>query len=86
MADVSQPSPPASCLAHFAATPIKFLGGRYNKHWLVETLQGQFVLREFAPGPLASADFECEVLRFLDERGWPVPVCLGAPLEKHERV
>jgi aminoglycoside phosphotransferase (APT) family kinase protein len=86
MADLSQPSPPGACLTHFAATPVQFLGGRRNQHWLVKTPHGQFVLREFADDTLASADYECKLLRLLHEREWPVPVRVGAPLEHHGQV
>jgi aminoglycoside phosphotransferase (APT) family kinase protein len=64
---------PACCRAVWSLTPVRYLGGRRNQHWLVERDGKPFVLRGYARESIESVEYELEVLRRLGQQGWPVP-------------
>jgi Ser/Thr protein kinase RdoA (MazF antagonist) len=72
---------PAACCEAMSLTPVRYLGGRLNQHWLVEIDGKPFVLRAYARGPIESAEYELEVLRRLGQQEWPVPEPVREPAE-----
>jgi Ser/Thr protein kinase RdoA (MazF antagonist) len=71
---------PAACRAALSLTPVRYLGGRLNQHWLVESDGRPFVLRAYAQKPIESVEYELEVLRRLGQQGWPVPEPVREPV------
>ena len=67
-------------MRHRGVTPIEYLGGRWNKHWVVESGGSRLVLRGYSPDPWDDIDYELEVLRRLRGLGWPVPVAVEEPV------
>ncbi len=61
-------------------TPIEYLGGRRNQHWLVESRGNRRVLRGYSEGPFPHIAYELEVLRRLLGLGWPVPEVTDEPI------
>ena len=76
------PTPiPGTFWAALSVTPVRYLGGRQNQHWLVESGGKPLVLRGYAREPIESVEYELEVLRRLDRQGWPVPEPIQEPAE-----
>jgi aminoglycoside phosphotransferase (APT) family kinase protein len=75
------PPIPAACWAALSLTPVRYLGGRLNQHWLVESDGKPFVLRRYAREQIESVEYELEVLRRLGQQGWPVPEPVQEPAE-----
>jgi aminoglycoside phosphotransferase (APT) family kinase protein len=80
------PSVPRTCLERLSVAPKRYLGGRMNQHWLVETSNCQLVLRGYAMEQCKSAEYELEVLRRLHDQGWPVPELVEAPILEEGRL
>ncbi|MCL2641682.1 MAG: aminoglycoside phosphotransferase family protein, partial [Phycisphaerales bacterium] len=82
----SIPFPPEKCLETMNIRPLRYLGGRVNRHWLVgrvesaESSDRKFVLQAYCGKRIASAAYEHEVMRRLHRLGWPVPEIVGNPL------
>jgi aminoglycoside phosphotransferase (APT) family kinase protein len=74
------PTIPAACRAALSLTPVRYLGGRLNQHWLVESDGKLFVLRGYVREPIESVEYEREVLRRLGQQGWPVPKPVREPV------
>lgn len=66
----------------------RFIGGRENKHWLVEAKGTRLVLRAYsrAQTRASSMGFELAVLRRVKDAGWPVPEPVREPLLAEERL
>jgi aminoglycoside phosphotransferase (APT) family kinase protein len=76
------PTPiPDSFWAALSLTPVRYLGGRLNQHWLVESGGKPFVLSGYVREPIESLKYELEVLRRLSQQGWPVPEPVQEPAE-----
>lgn len=73
-------------IRHWGLTPIAYMGGRLNEHWLVESGDSRLVLRGYAPEPLGDIDYELEVLRRLRAVGWPVSAPVQQPISLGERT
>lgn len=67
-------------MPHWGMTPINYLGGRSNEHWLVESGGSRLVLRGYASELFDDIDYELAVLRGLREQGWPVSVPVEEPV------
>jgi Ser/Thr protein kinase RdoA (MazF antagonist) len=90
--EASAPDRPRSdVLARFAVREVAPLGGRLNRHWLVEpagpaappAVAGRLVLRRWAAGlPPASLDYERRLLERLAALGWPVAPVVAGPIER----
>ena len=77
--DPGEPRPPESVLQRWGIAARAYLGGRANKHWLVESGAARLVLREYAEHPLADIPYELEVMRRVRDLGWPVPQIVAGP-------
>jgi aminoglycoside phosphotransferase (APT) family kinase protein len=73
-------------MQHWGVTPIDYLGGRSNEHWLVESEGSRLVLRGYSPEPFDDIDYELAVLRRLRDLGWPVPVAVEEPIYRGGRT
>src|SRR5258707_434354 len=82
--DGTPPTIPAPCWG--ALSPVRYLGGRQNQHWLVESDGEHFVLRRYAREPIESVEYELQVLRRLGQQGWPVPEPVREPTEHFGRI
>jgi Ser/Thr protein kinase RdoA (MazF antagonist) len=72
---------PEEVLAHFGVVARGVLSGNSEScHWLVEGPAGPAVLRRYPPEQFGDSQFELDVLRFLHDRGWPVPRPLSEPI------
>ncbi len=78
--------PSAEVLAHFRVRLVAPLGGRVNRHWLVDAQGKQFVLRRWGRSPLLDdvslhqepIAYEVRLVEALAASGWPVaPAVLG---------
>ncbi len=72
---------PEAVLSTIGARVFRFLGGRLNKHWLVEKCGDQLVLRRWSAQSLESIEYELQLVSSLKTIGWPV-----APLEQPEEI
>ena len=61
-------------------SPIEYLGGRFNQHWLVESRGSRLVLRGYSEEPFEDIVYELEVMRRLLALGWPVPAAIEEPI------
>ncbi len=77
--DPAEPRPPAAVLQRWGIAARGYLGGRANKHWLVESGGVRLVLREYAEHPLADIAYELEVMRRVRDLDWPVPQIVAGP-------
>lgn len=70
-----QPIPPdPDVLKHFGIDAVvSSLGGRFNKHWIVERREQRFVLRQWG-GTRNDAAYESRLLAEVAKRGWPLAV------------
>lgn len=81
--------PSNEVLAQFDVRLIAPLGGRVNRHWLVEAQGEQFVLRQWGQSPLIndtslnwdSISYEVRLVALLAELGWPVAATVAGPIE-----
>jgi aminoglycoside phosphotransferase (APT) family kinase protein len=73
-------------MRYWDATPIDYLGGRSNEHWLVESGRSRFVLRGYSAEPFDDIGYELAVLRCLRDLGWPVPVAVEEPIHRGGRT
>lgn len=78
MEDTIQPN--GDACVHFGVRVVEFLGGRLNKHWLVERGAEQLVLRRWAQ-PADSIAYELHLLERLAALGWPVAPAVAGPVE-----
>lgn len=76
----TSPQPSDEILTRFGLQLVASLGGRLNKHWLVEGQRKRYVLRRWAQ-PIEDIMYEVELMARLDELGWPVAVALEGPVE-----
>ena len=76
----SIPHPPQKCLEVMKIRPLRYLGGRVNRHWLVESSGQKLVLQVYCSEQVISAAYEHEVIRRLHGLDWPVPEIVGSPL------
>ena len=82
-----EPSP--EVLALFDVRLVAPLGGRINRHWLVEAQRVQLVLRCWGQSPLidsasshtASISYEVRLIKALAVLGWPVAPLVTGPAE-----
>jgi Ser/Thr protein kinase RdoA (MazF antagonist) len=72
--------PSAEVLEYFGARVIAPLGGRMNKHWLVEAGGERLVLRRWAQ-PADEIDYELRLLARVAALGWPVAPAMAGPVE-----
>ncbi|WP_219838261.1 phosphotransferase enzyme family protein [Paenibacillus sp. R14(2021)] len=57
------------------------LGGRLNKHWLVNLKGERFVLRQWSNGtPLEDVEYEVNLLASIAQLGWPVAAVIEGPV------
>lgn len=75
-----------AAMRHFGATLLDELGGRLNKHWLVNVGGERLVLCAYWPEPLGDIAYELAVLRSLCDAGWPVPTPVAEPLRLEGRT
>ncbi|MEM7112226.1 MAG: phosphotransferase [Chloroflexota bacterium] len=68
-------------LQHFGVQLVTLLGGRLNKHWLVETQDKRYVLRRWAQ-PIEEITYELRLLTHLAQLGWPVAAAVAGPIER----
>ncbi len=61
-------------------TPIDYLNGGHNQHWLVEHRGSRLVLRGYMKEPFEDIAYELEVMRRLAALGWPIPAVVEAPI------
>ena len=62
-------------------TPIEYLHGAHNQHWLVEYRGNRLVLRGYpVEPPFEDIAYELEVMRRLLAPGWPVPEVVEEPI------
>ncbi len=81
--------PSREVLAHFGVKLLAPLGGRINRHWLVEARGEEFVLRCWGLSPLLddmashteSIDYEVRLVASLAALGWPVAAAVAGPAE-----
>lgn len=81
--------PSSEVLALFGVRFVALLGGRINRHWLVDAQGKQFVLRCWGRSPLvddaalheASIDYEVRLVEALAALGWPVAPTVRGPIE-----
>ena len=66
--------------ARFGVQPITFLGGRHNRHWLVNRNTEQLVLRRWA-GAWDSIVYEIRLIERIAELGWSVAPVIAGPFE-----
>lgn len=83
---LSAACPSAEVLSHFGVGVVRELGGRVNRHWLVDLGGGPAVLRQYTAPPFGVVAFELRVLEALEVRGWPVPAPLAAPADLDGRT
>lgn len=75
--DGNMASPPDELLENLSVRLLASLGGRFNRHWLVEAHGERRVLRRWGPQPVESIRYEVSLLERLSAMGWPV-----APLDE----
>ena len=80
------PQPAAEALRRWGASPLEYLGGRSNQHWLVESQRSRLVLRGYPVEPLGDIAYELAVLSRLRAMGWPVPVLVEEPIQVEGRT
>ena len=72
---------PGEALAHFGVVALNVLGGNSeSRQWRVDGPTGLAVLRRYPPESFGDNGYELDVLRFLHDRGWPVPEPLSEPV------
>lgn len=67
-------------MQRYGVSALDYLGGRVNRHWLVESNRQRLVLRWYPDDSFDDIPYEIEVMRRLKELGWPVPVAVDEPL------
>lgn len=72
-------------LARFGVHVVAPLGGRLNRHWLVESRGKQLVLRHWCK-PRADIEYELRLLAAIAALGWPVAPAMDGPVELDEGV
>ena len=72
--------PSDEVLEWFGARVVESLGGRLNKHWLVQVGHEQLVLRRWSQ-PLDEIRYEARLLERLLALGWPVAPIVEEPVE-----
>lgn len=72
--------PPNEILSQFGVRLIEPLGGRLNRHWLVETWSERLVLRSWWQSA-DEIDYELRLVGQLAARGWPVAPTVAGPIE-----
>ncbi|HVX45307.1 MAG TPA: phosphotransferase [Mycobacteriales bacterium] len=72
---------PDSVISRYEIAVIEYLGGRANRHWLVQRGSERAVLRRYQRRPQGDVGYELAVLDGLNRRGWPVPVALADPID-----
>jgi len=84
--------PSAEVLASFGVRAVAPLGGRLNRHWLVEAHGDRLVLRRWAAPDddkaemVGTIDYELHLLTRLAALGWPVACAVAGPIEVGGRV
>ena len=84
--------PSGEVLARFGVRAVAPLGGRLNRHWLVDAHGERLVLRRWAdPGDAARrssarSSMSCACLSRVAALGWPVATALGEPVTLAGRV
>ena len=61
-------------------SPVRYLGGNHNRHWLVESGANLLVLRRYTDRHYSDLGYELEVLQRLHGLGWPVPQVIEQPI------
>jgi len=75
-------TPPRSVLDYFRIRVTADLGGRVNRHWLVDRSGQSLVLRRWPAGlDAANVDWEVRLLRDLASAGMPVSAVIDGPVE-----
>ena len=77
---------PDVVIRQWGIVPVSCLGGRQNRHWLVEYRHSQLVVRGYSVEAFPDIDYELDVLKRLDEAGWPVPVAVEDPIQVDGRT
>jgi aminoglycoside phosphotransferase (APT) family kinase protein len=67
-------------LAWFGVRLVAPLGGRLNRHWLVEAQGERYVLRRWAQ-PIEEIAYEVQLVARLAQLGWPVAPVVAGPVE-----
>ncbi|MYB49838.1 MAG: phosphotransferase [Dehalococcoidia bacterium] len=80
------PQIPDVVLQRWEISPVSYLGGRLNQHWLVEHRHSRLVVRGYSDGAFPHIGYELEVLARLDEAGWPVPTAVEEPIQVDGRT
>jgi Ser/Thr protein kinase RdoA (MazF antagonist) len=71
--------PSDEVLERFGVRVVAPLGGRLNRHWLVESRRGTLVLRRWSQ-PADSVEYELRLLARIAALGWPVAPAVEGPI------
>jgi Ser/Thr protein kinase RdoA (MazF antagonist) len=82
MGSVKSPNPqiPPEVIHHFGIASLKKFESAQNDNWLVDWRGTHLVLRRYKHNPLDVIPYENEVMRRLQDLGWPVPGLVEGPL------
>ena len=80
------PQIPDVVLQQWGISPVGYLGGRVNQHWLVECQSSRLVVRAYSNEGFPHIDYELEVLARLDDADWPVPSAPEEPFQLDGRI
>ena len=80
------PQIPDVVIQRWEIVPVSYLGGRHNRHWLVEYGRSKLVVRGYSDEAFPHIAYELEVLTQLDEAGWPVPTAVEGPIQVDGRT
>ena len=75
------PQIPHAVTQRWGIVPVSYLGGRLNRHWLVEHRHSRLVVRGYSDDAFPHIAYELEVLARLGEAGWPVPAAVEEPIQ-----
>ena len=80
------PQIPHAVKQRWEIVPVSYLGGRLNRHWLVEYGHSQLVVRGYSDEAFPHIAYELEILAGLNEAGWPVPAAIEEPIQVDGRI
>lgn len=76
---------PQGVIDRYGVAVEGYLGGRANQHWVVRRSGKRCVLRQYQQYPQGEEGYELDVLRRLDDLGWPTPIAVADPIEVDDR-
>ena len=80
------PQIPDVVIQRWVIDPVSYLGGRRNRHWLVEYRHSHLAARGYSDEAFPHIAYELGVLARLDEEGWPVPTAVEEPIQADGRT